>query len=79
MTDEVEDVVIPFTGITRLDTPPERVLEHANTVPFEGVIVLGWRSDTEEMFFASSYASGPEVLWLLEMAKRDLLDAGAGE
>lgn len=65
--------VIPFTGITTLDIPADRVLEQA-VGRMEGVIVMGWDADGNE-YFASSYADGCTVLWLLERCKTLLLDA----
>jgi sugar phosphate isomerase/epimerase len=64
--------IIQFTGITRLDLPPERVLEKAKEAGLEGVVVLGYTKDGEE-FAASSYADGGTVLWLLERTKARLL------
>jgi len=70
--------VVEFTGITKLDLLPERVLAKASEQEFEGVIVIGWKKDGDR-YFASSYASGPEVLWLLELSKKNLLEIGDGE
>lgn len=64
--------VIPFTGITRLDLDPDRILE-ANKGVFEGVVIMGWDHDGRE-HFASSYADGGTVLWLLEKCKKRLLE-----
>lgn len=69
------DNVVLFDWPTRLDLPPERVLGSAQTAGLEGVVVVGWLSDGE-MWFGSSYAAGPEVLWLLELAKKRLLEIG---
>jgi hypothetical protein len=63
--------------ITTLDCPPDRVLESAIGKTTDAV-VIGW--DTEgEFYFASSKAAGPEVLWLLELAKKKLLEIGDPE
>ena len=64
--------VIYFNGITRLDLPPDRILEEAKGT-FEGVVLLGWNNDGK-MYFASSYSDGGTVLWLLEQCKKALLD-----
>ena len=53
--------VIPFNGITRLDLPPERILQMAIEADLEGVIVIGYTKDGEE-YAASSYADGGTVL-----------------
>jgi len=65
--------IIPFTGITRLDLDPDIILEN-NKGQFEGVVLMGWNKDGEEVF-ASTYADGGTVLWLLERMKLRLLEA----
>ncbi|MCD6674859.1 MAG: hypothetical protein LT106_18655 [Burkholderiaceae bacterium] len=69
--------VIPFTGITRLNIDPDRALEMA-VGKLEGVVIIGYTKDGEE-YFASSYADGGDVLWLLERCKLALLRMGGGE
>jgi hypothetical protein len=64
--------VIPFNGITRLDLNPDMVLENTKG-KLEGVIIIGYDKDGEE-YFASSYADGGDVLWLLERMKMRLLN-----
>ena len=64
--------VIPFTGITRLDMPPDIILEQAKG-KLEGVIVIGFTNDDGE-YFASSYADGGTVNWLLDRCKQRLLE-----
>lgn len=66
------DDIILFPGITRLDIPADRVLRAAMDV-LEGVVVLGYDADGEE-YFASSYADGGDVIWLLERCKKLLLE-----
>jgi hypothetical protein len=56
--------------VTRLDIPPDRVLEQAKG-KLEGVVLLGYDKGGE--YFASSYADGGDVLWLLERCKLRLL------
>lgn len=70
--------VVKFPGITRLDMDPERVLEAA-VGRLEGVVVLGLTKDGEEEYFASSYADGGTVMWLLERCKKKLLEAWDSE
>ena len=65
--------VVHFTGITKLDLPPDRILQQA-VGELEGVVVLGYKKDGSE-YFASSYADGGDVLWLLERLKKQLLEA----
>ncbi len=64
--------VIPLNNITYLDLPPDRVLEGAKG-KLEGLLIVGYTTEGEE-YFASTYADGGEVLWLMERAKRALLE-----
>ena len=64
--------VIPFTGITKLDLPPDRILEAA-VGKMEGVVLIGWDRDGD-FVAASSYADGGTVMWLLEKCKQRLLE-----
>ena len=63
--------VISFGGITKLDLDPDIVLE-SNKGCFEGFILAGWDKDGNEVF-ASTYADGGTVIWLLERMKIRLL------
>lgn len=64
--------VVTFTGITRLDLPPDRLLEAA-VGALDAVVILGYDKEGKE-YFASSYADGGDVLWLMERLKKKLLD-----
>ena len=66
--------IIPLGNITRLDLPPDRVLESA-IGEFKGVVLIGYDKEGRE-YFATSYADGGEVLWLLERCKMELLNSG---
>lgn len=66
--------VVEFTGISRLDIPAERVLDWARDEDLLSAIVIGKTADGE-LYFASSLADGGAVLWLLEVVKRQLLEA----
>lgn len=63
---------MPFTGITKLDLAPDRVIDALADIEFEGLVVLGYRADGTE-YFASTYADGGTVVWLLERCKARLL------
>lgn len=63
--------VIPLNNITRLDLPPDRVLDGAKG-KMSGLVILGYDTEGNE-YFASTYADGGEVLWLLERCKINLL------
>jgi hypothetical protein len=64
--------VVTFTGITKLDLPPDRILESA-VGALDAVVVLGYDKEGKE-YFASSYADGGDVLWLMERLKKKLLE-----
>ena len=66
--------VISLGGITTLDINPDQVLEKA-IGELEGVVVMGYDKDGME-YFASSWADGGTVIWLMERLKRQLLDSG---
>lgn len=68
----MSDNVIELGGITSLDLPADRVLTN-NIGKFDGVVLIGWDGN-DEFTFASSYADGGTVLWLLEQAKKKLLE-----
>ena len=64
--------VIPLGCVTRLDLPVERVLEEAKA-QMRDVVLMGWNNDGE-LYFASTFPDGGEVMWLLERCKKRLLD-----
>lgn len=64
--------VIPFRGITKLDLDPDMVLENTKGT-LEGLVICGYDKDGNE-YFASTYADGGDVLWLLERMKLRLLN-----
>jgi hypothetical protein len=64
--------IIPFTGITKLNLNPDMVLENTKG-KLEGFVIIGYTKDGEE-HFASTYADGGTVLWLVERMKKALLD-----
>jgi len=68
------DNVIPLGNVTRLDVPPDRILEEAKGKFDKGVVLIGWDKDGE-FTFASSIADGGTVLWLTEIMKKRLLAA----
>ena len=64
--------VVPIGCITRLDIPSERVLSAALERNITDVIVLGYDEDGD-FYFAASKANGGDVLWLLALAQKRLL------
>lgn len=67
--------VLAHSELTRLDVPPERVLEGASEADLAEVVICGWDHDGE-FYFASSQGNGGDTLWLLAMAQKKLLDMG---
>jgi hypothetical protein len=67
-----EDNVVIFPGFTRLDIPPDRILESLKG-DLVKLLIIG---ETEEgkINMYSSYADDQEVLWNLEKAKQTVLD-----
>jgi hypothetical protein len=67
--------VVELGVVTSLPVPSEKLLRKAIEGGVTNVVIIGY--DPEGAFwFASSDADGGDVLWLLEMAKRKLLDIG---
>lgn len=65
--------LIPLGNVTKLDLPVDRVLDGAMG-RMKSVVLMGYDEDGD-LYFASTYANGGEVLWLLEKCKMALLDA----
>lgn len=64
--------ILDFNGITRLDLDPERVLAKAQG-QLQAVVVIGY-DQAGDLYVATSYADGGDMLWALEQAKRKLLE-----
>lgn len=67
-----DEKVVPFTGISRIDQPADKILEQALAHGLENVVIVGYDKDGDE-FFLSSYADGANVLWHFERAKYKLM------
>lgn len=67
--------IIELDVDTVLDLPAERVLRKATEQDLEAVVVIGWTKEGD-LYFDSSYANGPEALWLIELAKHNLMRHG---
>ena len=65
--------IIPIGGITKLDMPADKILEQAKG-ELEGVVLIGFDKNGE-VYAASSYADGGNVLWLLEVCKQKMFDS----
>lgn len=69
------DNIIEFNGITTLPIPVDRILNRALEAELSTVLVIGWSADGS-FYFCGSDPSGPENLWLLELAKKALIEVG---
>ena len=63
--------IIDFPGITKLNLDPDRTLENTKG-KLTGFVIRGYDKEDNE-YFASTFADGSEVLWLLERCKKELM------
>jgi hypothetical protein len=64
-----------FPGVVTKDHQADVMLQLA-AGELDEVVILGW-DKRGELFFSSNVADGGTVLWLLEKAKRMLLEIGS--
>lgn len=69
--------VIELPVITTLDLDPDRVLNKA-IGQLEYVVLIGYTKDGE-FYFASNKSDGADAVWVMEMAKKRLLDITADD
>lgn len=72
------DNVVEFDGITRLDIPAERILQRSIDRKLADAVVVGFDSEGD-FYFNSSVADAGPVIYLLELAKKKLLEIGDAE
>ena len=65
--------IVILNTITRLDLPPERILDAAKKADLESVVIIGYTKEGE-YYGASSLADGGDVLWLMEITRDRLLN-----
>lgn len=65
--------ILTFDGPTSLDISDERVLNAAIDQKITGVVVVGYDANGD-VYMSSSKGSMAEILWMLETAKKILLD-----
>ena len=63
--------VVEFTGITKLDLDPDRILEAAKG-KMESVLIIGFTTEGAE-YFASSKADAEYPIYMVERAKHRLM------
>lgn len=68
-----DDKVVTLDCISRLDLPPERILNAALGSDLESCVIVGFDKDGD-FYFASTKADGGEVIWFFELAKKKLLE-----
>lgn len=66
------DNVVDFRGVTKLDIDPDRVTSKC-IGELNQVVVIGYDKN-DDFYFASSIADGGDILWLIELAKKKLMD-----
>ncbi len=65
--------IINFTGTTFLPEPPKSLLQKAKKWGMNRCIVIGF-DENEQMIFGGSFAESGDILMLLELAKKHLLE-----
>ncbi len=65
--------VVELGCVTKLDITPEKVLTAALNTGLENAIVIGETRDGT-VYFSMSTADGPLINWLLDVAKRSIMD-----
>ena len=66
------DNVVILPVVTSLKIPAERVLNSALKADMQDVVIIGY--DADGKFYFASSESGSNVLWLIEKAKKQLLE-----
>ena len=66
--------VIPLGGITTLDIPVDSVLDGAKEHDLEHILLIG-KCSTGEFYFAANHSDGADLMWMLEICKKAILDA----
>ena len=63
--------VVGFSGLTKLDTNPDDVLDGAKE-KLEMCVVIGWHKDGD-LWFAASSSEAAEISYLLDLAKAEVM------
>lgn len=69
----MSDKILPFTGGTTADIDPDTILEN-NKGEYECVIMIGYTKMGAERF-VSSTGDSALMVWLLERAKKTILES----
>lgn len=65
--------VVELGCVTTQDIPPEKILGAALKADLTEVVIIGQHKDGS-VYFAMSTAEAPSINWLLDCAKRLLMD-----
>lgn len=72
-----DDNVVEFTGGTTNDLEPSLVVDAARDKKFESVLVVGI-TENDGFYLASSTGDAATMIFILEYAKHQLLEAACG-
>ena len=64
--------IVDFAGFTKNDIEPNKVLDGAPRT-LETVMVAGW-DENGELYVASNTSNCPELLWLMRVCEKHLVD-----
>lgn len=64
--------VIDFARALDGGVEPSAVLQKATEVDLETVMVMGWTKEGY-LWMGSSTAEGPELIWLMELVKKEIM------
>lgn len=70
--------IVPFTGLTTVDLPPDQILEGA-LEKLKEVVVLGVEIDTGSLYVAGNSGSLADVNWLIDQCKTLILNSSDEE
>lgn len=70
--------VVGFPGVTTQPDLPNKILRAAIKAKLEKCIVIG-REQNGGFWFSGNFSDAYEILWLLEVAKREILDLAEGK
>lgn len=71
--------IVDLNVVSNLAVAPLNTFRQAILADLEQVVILGYRKDSGEEFFASSMPDGAEVVWLLERYKHELMSVVSGD
>ena len=79
MSDRLKNVVfLRPQDQNYMDTPVDDVIQGAVDVGLQDIVIIGWDHEGG-FYFASSASHGPDVNWMLDIAKSKLIQIGEKE